>query len=45
MAFTHDDEVIVEEAVEGFEVGCAVLGNEELLVGRVDEIELSDGIF
>ena len=45
MAFTHDDEVIVEEAVEGFEVGCAVLGNEELLVGRVDEIELSDGFF
>lgn len=45
MAFTHDDEVIVEEAVEGFEVGCAVLGNEELLVGRVDEIELSDRFF
>ena len=45
MAFTHDDEVIVEEAVEGCEVGCAVLGNEELLVGRVDEIELSDGFF
>lgn len=45
LAFAHDTEVIVEEAVEGFEVGCAVLGREALLVGRVDEIELSDGFF
>lgn len=44
-AFAHDDEVIVEEAVEGFEVGCAVLGDENLTVGRVDEIELSQGFF
>ena len=44
-AFEHDREVIVEEAVEGFEVGCAVLGSETLTVGRVDEIELSTGFF
>lgn len=44
-AFLHDDEVIVEEEVKGFEVGCAVLGNDTLLTGRVDEIELSDGFF
>lgn len=44
-AFTHDGEVIVEENIEGFEVGCAVLGIDELLVGRVDEIELTDGFF
>lgn len=44
-AFVHDEEVTVEEAVEGFEVGCAVLGNETLTVGRVDEIELSEGFF
>ncbi len=44
-AFDHDSEVTVEEAVEGFEVGCAVLGNETLTVGRVDEIELSEGFF
>ena len=31
--------------IEGFEVGCAVLGREELLVGEVDEIELSGGFF
>lgn len=44
-AFEHDNEVTVEESIDGFEVGCAVLGNEELTVGRVDEIELSDGFF
>lgn len=44
-AFLHDSEVIVEEAIEGFEVGCAVLGMDELTVGRVDEIELSHGFF
>jgi len=44
-AFEHDTEVIVEEAVDGFEVGCAVLGIDELTVGRVDEIELSNGFF
>lgn len=45
LAFEHDEEVIVEEMVNGFEVGCAVLGNDELIVGRVDEIELSEGFF
>ncbi len=45
MAFEHDDEVIVEENIEGFEVGCAVLGLDTLVIGRVDEIELSDGFF
>lgn len=44
-AFTFDNEVIVEEEVKGFEVGCAVMGNHELVVGRVDEIELSKGFF
>lgn len=45
LAFTHDDSVIVEEAIPGFEVGCAVLGNDKLILGEVDEIELSDGFF
>lgn len=45
LAFQHDDEIILEENIEGFEVGCAVLGNEELTVGEVDEIELSGGFF
>ena len=45
LAFEYDDQVIVEENIEGFEVGCAVLGNEELFTGAVDEIELSGGFF
>lgn len=45
LAFKYDEEVIVEEAVEGFETGCAILGNEVLTVGRVDEIELTEGFF
>lgn len=44
-AFSHDGRVVIEEAVEGFEVGCAVMGNDKLCIGRVDEIELSEGFF
>ena len=43
--FSFDDEVIVEEAICGFEVGCAVLGNDVLTLGEIDEIELKDGFF
>lgn len=45
-AFEHDFEVIVEESVPGFEVGCAILGkrgSRNLIIGRADEIELQDG--
>jgi D-alanine---D-serine ligase len=45
LAFEHDNEVIIEENIEGFEVGCAILGNQELIIGEVDEIELSSGFF
>jgi D-alanine---D-serine ligase len=44
-AFEYDNEVIMEENIEGFEVGCAVLGNEELVTGEIDEIELTKGFF
>lgn len=45
LAFEYDETVIVEECISGFEVGCAVLGTDELTVGEVDEIELADGFF
>lgn len=45
VAFEYDDQVIVEENITGFEVGCAVMGTELLTVGEVDEIELTDGFF
>ena len=44
-AFANDQELLLEEAIPGFEVGCAVLGTEDLTVGAVDEIELSEGFF
>ena len=44
-AFKFDTEVIAEEMIEGFEVGCAILGTNEPITGRVDEIELSGGFF
>jgi len=45
LAFDHDDKVIIEESIPGFEVGCAVLGNDSLIVGELDEIELADSFF
>jgi D-alanine---(R)-lactate ligase len=38
--------VLIEEAVVGSEVGCAILGNDlDLLAGEVDQITLSHGFF
>lgn len=44
-AFEQDDEILLEEEIAGFEVGCAVMGNETLTAGLVDEIELGGGFF
>jgi D-alanine---(R)-lactate ligase len=42
----YDSKLLVEEAVVGSEVGCAILGNDrDLLVGEVDQIALSHGFF
>lgn len=45
LAFAYDDKIIIEEGIDGFEVGCAILGNKDLKIGEVDEIELEDGFF
>jgi len=45
LAFTFDDHAILEESISGFEVGCAVMGREELVLGELDEVELSSGFF
>lgn len=44
-AFKYDDKIIIEEAITGFEVGCAIMGNDVLTVGEIDEIELAEGFF
>jgi D-alanine--(R)-lactate ligase len=46
VARQYDSKVLIEEAVVGAEVGCAVLGNErDLIAGEVDRIALSHGFF
>lgn len=46
-AFYHDGKgkVILEATIDGFEIGCAVMGNDELFVGSVDEIEIGQEFF
>ena len=44
-AFQYDSKVIIEKMIEGFEIGCAVLGNEELIIGEVDEIDTKNDFF
>jgi D-alanine--(R)-lactate ligase len=42
----YDTKVLIEEAVAGSEVGCAILGNDlDLIAGEVDRISLSHGFF
>lgn len=45
LAFRYDNEIIAEENINGFEVGCAVMGNDHPITGEIDEIELSNGFF
>lgn len=44
-AFEHDKKVVLEAMVEGFEIGCAVVGNDKLTIGEVDEIETKNDFF
>lgn len=45
-ASRYDSKTIIERAVSGSEVGCAVMGNDsELIVGEVDQIRLRHGFF
>jgi D-alanine--(R)-lactate ligase len=42
----YDSKVLIEEAVTGSEVGCAILGNDlDLIAGEADRISLSHGFF
>jgi D-alanine--(R)-lactate ligase len=42
----YDSKVLIEEAIVGAEVGCAVMGNGwPLFVGEVDQVALSHGFF
>ena len=41
-----DSKVLIEEAVAGSEIGCAILGSDQdLIAGEVDRVALSHGFF
>ncbi len=44
-ALLHDDKIVVERHVDGFEIGCAVLGTSAPFIGEIDEIELTGQFF
>ena len=46
-AFKYDGrgKILVEEFVEGKEIGCAVLGNDDLFIGSIDEIDTKKEFF
>lgn len=44
-AFRYDDKVVIEENIDGFEVGVAILGNKKIVTGLIDEIETGGKFF
>lgn len=46
-AFKYDGrgKVLVEKAIDGFEIGCAVMGDDVLRTGELDEIEMAGKVF
>lgn len=44
-AFKFDKKVILEENIDGFELACAIIGNKELTIGRLGELEVPNEIF
>lgn len=44
-ALNFDNKVVLEENIDGYEVACAIIGNKELIIGEVSEIELPKGLF
>lgn len=45
LAFEYDHKIILEKCIDGFEVGCAIMGNNDLIIGEIDEIEIKTDFF
>jgi D-alanine--(R)-lactate ligase len=46
VARQYDSKVVVEEAVAGSEIGCAIMGDGDgLVIGEVDRVDLAHGFF
>lgn len=44
-AFVYCDKLIIQKSVDGVEIGCGILGNDELIIGECDEIDLQTDYF
>ena len=44
-ALAYDDMAVLEECIDGVEVGCAVVGRDEPITGEIDMITLKGGFF
>ena len=44
-AGTYDNKILVEEGIKGKEVECAVLGNENVIAGKVGEIKSAEEFY
>ena len=44
-ASKYDKKILIEEGIDGHEVECAVLGNEEVIAGAVGEIKAADEFY
>ncbi|MEB6667448.1 D-alanine--D-alanine ligase [Acinetobacter vivianii] len=45
MAFTYDNKVLIEQGIDGREIECAVIGNDEPSASVCGEIELEDSFY
>lgn len=43
--FVYCNKLIIQKSVDGIEIGCGILGNEELVIGECDEIDLQTDFF
>lgn len=44
-AFEFDTGIIIEQEIKGVEVGCAIIGGKDLILGEADLIKTADGFF
>jgi len=45
MAFTYDNKILIEQGINGREIECAVIGNDEPSASVCGEIELEDSFY
>lgn len=45
LAFQYDKTIMIEEGIVGKELACAILGNDTLIAGEIDEVDVSEGFF